>query len=79
MDVVNSVLVSAQTSPSSLSFSICDFKYAFCQVSLHESEHPYFCGKMDKEILCYRRTAQGSSTGPLAWADEGAFIVRLSP
>eukprot|EP00971_Amphidinium_carterae_P020925 412929-Amphidinium_carterae.1 len=61
-----------------LSFFVCDFKDAFWQVPLHESERPYFCGQMDGRILCYRRTAQGSRTGPLAWAALGALIIRLT-
>eukprot|EP00971_Amphidinium_carterae_P088147 1743451-Amphidinium_carterae.1 len=33
---------------------------------------------MDGKILSYRRTAQGSRTGPLAWAAIGALVIRLT-
>eukprot|EP00971_Amphidinium_carterae_P197414 3918167-Amphidinium_carterae.3 len=76
-DVVNSVLQSAQTVVN-LSFFVYDFMYAFWQIPLHETERPYFCFQMEGKLLCYKRTAQGSRTGPLAWAAIGALVLRLA-
>ena len=56
---------------------ILDFCEAFRQVPLRPDERRYFVGKIKQIILSYRRAAQGSRNGPLAWASVVSFLVHM--
>ena len=56
---------------------ILDFCEAFWQVPLRPDERRYFVGKIKNIVLSYRRAAQGSRNGPLAWASVVSLPVRM--
>ena len=64
------------TTDSDLEQLVLDFSEAFWQVPLDPDERRFFVGKWRDTILSYRRAAQGSRNGPLAWASVCSLAVR---
>ena len=59
-------------------FFILDFQNAFWNIPLHPLERRFFVGAAAGKLWAYRRAAQGSRNGPLAWAGPVSVLMRLT-
>ena len=57
---------------------ILDFTDAFWQIPLASEERKHFIGFDGDKLWMFRRSAQGSRNGPLAWAGPSSLLLRCT-
>ena len=79
-DLVHDILslLSTKSADQEVEVFILDFTDAFWQIPLATEERRHFVGFDGDRLWMFRRAAQGSRNGPLAWAGPSSLLLRCT-